>query len=190
MPQHFFDPAKTHLPLSTRLREAIDRTHQDIVAAGEKSKQFNEISCTFVAFAVSDGEAVIANMGDSRAYCLRDRHLYQLTVDHNVAQELFSLGYLDSHRVHKHHSRHQLTRALGGHKKGVPDIRYLHPQAGDRYILCSDGLHNVVSDAEILEKSSQAKSISGIVKDLVQATNHYGAPDNIAVMALAVSECD
>ncbi len=193
LPHYFFAPANSNLTLATRLALAIEQTHHDIIAAGAKTEIFKEMSCTFVAFAEHNGEAIIGHMGDSRGYCLRYDQIYQLTTDHNVAQELAHMGYIDSDQIDLNQFRHVLTRALGGHTSNYSqgaDINYLRLQAGDRYILCSDGLHSVVCEAEIQALASQPKSGYDIVKDLVRAANDYGGPDNIVVMSLTVQARD
>lgn len=193
LPHYFFAPANINLRLSTRLALAIEQTHHDIIAAGDKTENYKEMSCTFAAFAEHNGEAVIGHMGDSRGYCLRYDKIYQLTVDHNVAQELAQMGYIDSDQIDLNQFRHVLTRALGGHTSNYgegPDINYLRLQAGDHYILCSDGLHSVVSEAEIQALASQSKPGYDIVKDLARAANDYGGPDNIVVMSLMIQARD
>ena len=184
LPKHFFDPVRRTMPLMERLAEAIDLTHDEIVAAGLINSLHREMSCTLVALATADRESAIAWLGDSRIYRMRKDRLKQLTIDHSMVQEQVDLGILTEAQAAKHPNRNVVTRTLGGLERNIPDIRPLALQDGDRIILCTDGLHGPVSDGMLADLLKQAKSIEQIVQEAVQLANQNGGPDNIAAIGI------
>src|SRR5260370_40257315 len=101
---------------------------------------------TLTALLWSDGHAAVCHIGDSRGYLLRDGELYQITHDHTLVQSLVDEGRLSADDVSTHPQRSLLLRALDGRSVAEPDLSVHEGQAGDRYLLCSDGLSGVVSD--------------------------------------------
>lgn len=140
---------------------------------------------TLVAAAlVGDGAAarvLVANVGDSRAYLLHDATLRQLTEDHSVAAELVRLGRLEEVEGHEHPGRHVLTRALGVDRDVEPDLIELAPVAGDRLLLCSDGLSNELDDDEILALL-RVGTPADAARALVAAANAHGGLDNVTAV--------
>jgi protein phosphatase len=119
--------------------------------------------------------------GDSRIYRLRDSELQQLTQDHSMAQEKFSRGELTEQEMESHHSAHVLTRSVGAHRNLRLEMHYSPVQAGDRYLLCSDGLYNPVEFGEICAVMGQG-SPEEACKSLVDLALEGGGPDNITVV--------
>ena len=101
---------------------------------------------TLTALLWSDGHAAVCHIGDSRGYLLRDGELYQITHDHTLVQSLVDEGRISADDVSTHPQRSLLLRALDGRSAAEPDLSVHDSQAGDRYLLCSDGLSGVVSD--------------------------------------------
>lgn len=121
------------------------------------------------------------NIGDSRIYQLRDGALKQLTQDHSVAEEWFRQGRLTAEEAAVHPSRHQLTRVLGMPEEPRGDVGVLSAQAGDRIVLCSDGLSNEVTNEEIVALASAPTSLDDAARNLVARANQNGGHDNITV---------
>lgn len=125
----------------------------------------------------------IVHLGDSRVYLLREGLLQRLTKDHTVAQAMADAGYIAPEEVRHHRKRHVLTNFLGGHHGKVKgDVRWLRLRDGDRLILCSDGLTDMVDDdsiAGILQKHEQPVDAAQAL--LVQALNHGGL-DNVTII--------
>jgi protein phosphatase len=146
-----------------------------------------------VAALIKDPDAeterlALVNVGDSRAYLLRDGLLEQLTTDHSVAEELVARGELTPDQAAQHPQRHILTRALGVSPAVEVDAWELVPQVGDRYLLCSDGLSNEVDDGIITRILGSDDSPTQAAEDLVSAANEQGGNDNITVVVLDVIE--
>jgi serine/threonine protein phosphatase PrpC len=146
---------------------------------------------TLVALAVVDRRTrvLLANVGDSRAYLLRDGALRQLTEDHSVAAELVRLGRLEEEEGAEHPGRHVLTRALGVDRDVAPDLIELDPRPGDRVLLCSDGLSNELDDEGILVLL-RVGAPSDAARALVAAANAHGGLDNITAVVADVVGSD
>ncbi len=145
---------------------------------------------TLVAAAVvgsgSAARVLVANVGDSRAYLLRDGSLRQLTEDHSVAAELVRLGRLEEDEGQEHPGRHVLTRALGVDRDVAPDLIEVEPQLGDRLLLCSDGLSNELDDDQILALLRVGEP-SDAARSLVAAANAHGGLDNVTAVVADVA---
>lgn len=127
---------------------------------------------------------VIVNVGDSRAYQLRDGALRQITHDHSVAEEWVRQGRISAEAAAQHPRRHQLTRTLGIEDAVQPDVFPLAVEQGDRVLLCSDGLSNELTDDEIAAIASAPASLDEAVARLVEESNQRGGRDNITAVLI------
>ncbi len=132
----------------------------------------------------ADGELAVGHVGDSRAYLIRDGELEQLTTDHTVVAELVELGHLDPDAAHNHPQRHLLTRTLGLGPVEVDEYQQ-HLAAGDRVVMCSDGLTTMLTDGEILGFLID-QDVEGSVWTLIEAANNAGGVDNTTVAVVDV----
>jgi len=146
---------------------------------------------TLVAAAVvrtgTTSRLLLANVGDSRGYLLRDGTLRQLTEDHSVAAELVRLGRLEEDEGAEHPGRHVLTRALGVDRDVEPDLIELEPLDGDRLLLCSDGLSNELDDDQLLALL-RVGTPSDAARALVAAANAHGGLDNVTAVVADVAD--
>jgi protein phosphatase len=130
----------------------------------------------------------LIHVGDSRAYLFRRGHLQQLTRDHTVAQALADAGHIKQEDVRKHPKRNTLTNYLGGHKGKIKaDVRWLRLEHGDRLLLCSDGLSDMVGDPEIARSLAAHHDPGTAAIDLQQLALENGGKDNITVVVAAYS---
>lgn len=129
---------------------------------------------------------VMANVGDSRSYRFHDGQLTQLSHDHSVAEELVDRGELSEAEAAIHPHRHILTRALGVSDDVDVDLWQMTPEAGDRYLLCSDGLTNEVSETRIAKVLASTPDPKQAANQLVRLANDNGGNDNITVVVLDV----
>lgn len=134
----------------------------------------------------SDDELVLANVGDSRGYLLRDGELSQLTDDHNVPGELLRRGEITAKQAADHPQRNLITRNLGGNDDVEVDVWELVPYAGDRFLLASDGLFGEVSDEDIAPVLRTEVDPEVAAKKLVDMARAAGGSDNITVVIVDV----
>ena len=134
-----------------------------------------------------DGRARFAHVGDTRAYLYRDGELSQLTEDHTVAAEYATMGEISWEEATTHPQRHMLTRALGLTRFINVDEFDLELQDGDRLLLCSDGLNEMVPDDTIAETLAEG-AVDEVAWNLVERANTAGGVDNVTVIVVDVSD--
>src|SRR6201987_2335775 len=134
---------------------------------------------TLTALFWSDGHAAVCHIGDSRGYLLREGELYQITHDHTLVQSLVDEGRISADDVSTHPQRSLLLRALDGRSVAEPDLSVHDGQAGDRYLLCSDGLSGVVSDETLRDTLSSFEDPETAARQLIDLAIHGGGPETI-----------
>jgi protein phosphatase len=164
---------------------AANRAIWDRASATDELEGMGTTVCA--AGLTDDGCLAIVHVGDSRAYVLRDGALQQLTHDHSVTAELVSRGELSESQARSHPLHGYLTRALGAGPDVEPDARAYPARAGDRLIMCSDGLFNEVPDSEIASVAAGADDIEAAADQLIQLAQDRGGHDNISVVIADVS---
>jgi protein phosphatase len=138
---------------------------------------------TTVALALLIGErAYIANVGDSRIYRLRKNKLRQLTKDHSVVSELLDQGRIGPEEAEGHDAKGQITRYIGMQDTAYPHVRSFLLKKGDRLLLCTDGLTDLVADEAIATILGQDSDCRATCEALVKAANAAGGTDNITVV--------
>jgi PPM family protein phosphatase len=141
---------------------------------------------TLTALFWSDGHAAVCHIGDSRGYLLREDELYQITHDHTLVQSLVDEGKISVDDVSTHPQRSLLLRALDGRSVAEPDLSIHDSQAGDRYLLCSDGLSGVVSDETLRETLATIEDPEAVARQLIELALQGGGPDNITCIVADV----
>ncbi|HEU4900127.1 MAG TPA: Stp1/IreP family PP2C-type Ser/Thr phosphatase [Actinomycetota bacterium] len=171
------------------LKQAILRANRRIREMAASDRKLNGMGTTLVAL-LEDGDMVhVANVGDSRGYLLRQGELSQVTVDHSLVQELVDDGRLSPEDAERHPQRSVITRALGIDPEVEFDLFTYKLQAGDRLLLCSDGLSDVVEPAQIRRVLLRVRNAHRAARELVTMANEQGGPDNITVIVVdAVDE--
>ncbi len=184
---HPFDDDRHDALAEKWLRTGFGEAFEALSAKALKNPDCGDMGTTLLAtaFCRHDGELVVAHLGDSRLYRLRDGRLTQLTDDHNVLAELRRAGVLNEEtEAENHHLAHLLTRAVSPGATDRPDIFRAQTHPGDRYLLCSDGLHGVVAHDKIATLLGQDCDLETICQDLIDASLDGGAPDNVTVALL------
>jgi len=171
------------------LREALEAANRSIHDESRRDPSLRGMGTTGVALLIGSGGCWVANVGDSRAYRLRDGALDQLTRDHSVVAEMVRLGVLTSAQAAVHPRRNEVLRSLGTAPDVDVDIDAVDVAVGDVFLLCSDGLSGVVDDAAIaaLLADDSAEDAS---RALVEAAIGQGAPDNVTVQVIRVHAPD
>jgi protein phosphatase len=169
--------------LENAVRAADARLHDMIQADAALAG----MGTTLTALLWSGSQVGLAHVGDSRAYLLRDGQLAQISRDHTVVQALLDDGRITAEEAVSHPQRSMVLRALGS-PSAEPDLQLRDARAGDRYLLCSDGLYDVVPAVEIGRVLAEAGSPEAGVAELVDLANAGGGPDNITcVIAEAIA---
>ncbi len=137
---------------------------------------------TVVAVLVIDEGVLVAHVGDSRVYRLREGKLEQLTEDHSLLNDYIKMKRLSEEEIANFPHKNVIVRALGMKETVKVDTRLDPPQVGDVYLLCSDGLSGPVSDAEIAEIAASTPDLKLAASKLIERANANGGPDNITVV--------
>ena len=130
--------------------------------------------------------SVVAHVGDSRVYLLRDGQLARITQDHSWVEEQVRAGVLDALAARQHPWRSVVTRAINGGEDPRVDVIPLPLVKGDRVLICSDGLHVVVNDEQIARITRESADLEELCRRLVAAANGEGGPDNITILAIEI----
>jgi protein phosphatase len=141
---------------------------------------------TLTALLWSGSQLGLVHIGDSRAYLLRDGEVFQITQDHTVVQSLLDDGKITAAEIASHPQRNLVLRALveqGGYE---PDLQLRDAEVGDRYLLCSDGLHEVVDAQSIAAVLRTVDDPDQAAKDLIALAVDGGAPDNVTCIVADV----
>ena len=171
-------------------RELFERITQDLreidktlTEHGASDRRLLGMGTTLTAAYSMGVDLFIIHLGDSRVYLYRGGALRQLTKDHTVAQAMADAGYIPPHEVRRHVKRNALTNFLGGHNGKVKaDLRWLRLADGDRLLLCSDGLNEMVDDATIARMLSQQVDPRAAAQQLLDEALNRGGKDNVTII--------
>ncbi|HEY8875434.1 MAG TPA: Stp1/IreP family PP2C-type Ser/Thr phosphatase [Desulfosporosinus sp.] len=168
--------------LENGLTEAFIQANRVVNESATTEPKNAGMGTTLTVLLVSRRSAVIAHVGDSRAYLWRDEALTSLTVDHSLVGELVRLGQISPEEAEKHPQRHVLMRAVGADPEVKVDCRSISLQTGDVLLLCTDGFSNVIRDMEIAEEFLELGSWEDRFERLRKLTLERGAPDNFTAL--------
>jgi PPM family protein phosphatase len=180
------DTAKPEVALSALAVEANSRIHELSHSNADQAG----MGTTLTAVYVGEQEVAIAHVGDSRAYCFRDKELLRLTDDHSLVDELVRQGRLTPEEAVEHPQRSVITRALGPEVAVEIDTRSFRARSGDVYLLCSDGLTTMVPEQELAAVLDAHPRLSDAGEALIAAANEAGGRDNITVLLLRLEAVD
>jgi PPM family protein phosphatase len=150
--------------------------------------EFHGMGTTVAILLTTPSLVIAANVGDSRIYLVRDGEIERLSRDHSVVSEQVELGMMTEEEAESSPLRHVLTRNLGSSDDVVPDIFEIEPNNNDYFILCSDGLTDLVSDDELLSMSEEEPEPGRLCRRLVDEVLDRGAHDNTTVISVSLSD--
>lgn len=179
----------TALPLRRLIRAAIEDANSTISIQAEHNARQSGMGTTIVVLLFRDNWFVIGNVGDSRGYRLRDGELRQLSVDHSLVQDMVRRGLLSKADAATSPKRGLLLQALGNAEVD-PSFTSGCPMAGDCFLLCSDGLTEVVDDPQIFQILTQHDDPEDAAQVLVDMARRNGGPDNISVCVVRVRDAN
>lgn len=168
-----------------RLRLAIADANQVILIEGQSHPERSGMGTTTTALLLSDeGWWIVGHVGDSRAYLVRDGAVERITEDHTYVQELVNQGRLSDEEARLHPRSSLLTRALGTNPNIQVDIFEGAAEAGDRFVLASDGLMSMLPETRIHDLLTEAATPDDLVSALIEAANEAGGYDNVTVIVV------
>ena len=182
-----FDP---HVSYNwNRMTTAVTMADLQLARRISENEQLRGMGATMTGALIEDDKAVISHVGDCRTYLIRDGQIEQLTQDHSWVAEQVRNGSIDRAEAKRHPMRNVVTRAVAGLEENFQiDIRELPVRVGDRLLLCSDGLHGLTTDDELLDHVRRSDADPQAACDaLVALANDRGAPDNVTVIIVRVS---
>jgi protein phosphatase len=169
------------------LRDAIQRANKIIYQTSKTQPQCEGMGTTIVCCLFYDNRITMAHVGDSRLYRLRANRFEQLTMDHSLLQELVDRGFYSAEEAQRATNKNYVTRALGVEPNVDVEIHEEPAVKGDFYLLCSDGLSDMVEDEDIhLTINTFSANLDTVAKQLIQLTNDNGGRDNVSVLITQV----
>jgi len=169
------------------LEAEIARANSTIYQASQSQPQYAGMGTTLVVALFYDNQVTVAHIGDSRLYRLRGEEFRLMTRDHSLLQEQIDSGMISVEEARLSHNKNLVTRALGVEAQVEPEIRDYDVAAGDIYLLCSDGLNDMVSDDDIaLTLMSLTANLELAGDQLIQMANDNGGRDNVSVILVRV----
>jgi protein phosphatase len=169
-----------------RLADALREANAEIARRAADDPQLAGMGTTATVLMRYDRKLALAHIGDSRGYLLRDGELMRLTRDHTFVQSLVDEGRISPDEAEQHPQRNIVTRVLSGNPDDEPDVSAREARVGDRYLLCSDGLTGVVSEATIAETLGGEDDPAAVADALISMALRGGAPDNVTVVVAQV----
>lgn len=182
--------ADTGLPLATRiLRNVIAKANASIYQAANSQPQYAGMGTTLVVALLSDNHICVAHIGDSRLYRMRNGELQQLTRDHSLLQEQIDSGMISKEMARRSQNKNLVTRAVGIEPEVEAEVNVFEVGEGDMFLLCSDGLNDMVEDEDIdLTLQSLSANLPLAANQLVQMANDNGGRDNVSVILIRVKK--
>lgn len=165
------------------LRLAIEEANRKVYEEALQKEELKGMGTTLVAATLLQSYLYVANVGDSRLYIINDS-IRQITKDHSLVEEMVRIGELDELHARNHPDKNIITRAIGVAEKVEADFFDIKLLPGDKILMCSDGLSNMLEDEEILHIIRKQRDVVEMAEALVEAANQNGGKDNISVIII------
>jgi protein phosphatase len=176
--------------VKSTIRKSIVQANEEIMAMGALDRDLKNMGTTVVLALWRKGtDLFIAGVGDSRAYLIRGTKISQLTIDHSLAEALVQAGTIKRDEAREHKFKNVLWKYLGTREVGEgPEVTAETLQPGDKFLLCSDGLHGVVSDEKMLAYMLSQPDVQACAEGLGQLALDSGSRDNVSVIVIEAVE--
>lgn len=170
------------------LEEAIAAANKRIYTAAEGNSELEGMGTTLVAAVVAENNILyVANIGDSRLYVVNDEEIRQITEDHSLVAEMVKNGEIKQSEARLHPNKNIITRAIGTAKEVTADYFEVHLKEKDEILICSDGLCNMLEDAEMKYIiNSYSPDMEKAAEELVKKANENGGKDNISIVLVKI----
>ena len=181
------DPQSGQKAAVKMLQQQIAKANTSIYQAAQSQPQYAGMGTTLVVALFYDNKVMVAHIGDSRLYRMRGDEFTQVSKDHSLLQEQIDAGMLTKEQAKGSSNKNLVTRAMGIDPTVEPEIHEYDTQPGDIYLLCSDGLSDMVSDEDIgMTLQALGANLNLAVQQLVQMANDNGGRDNVSVILIKV----
>ncbi len=175
-------------PADFALKSAVERAATEIYLASQKDEKLFGMGTTLIALVLLENRAFSAHVGDSRLYLLRGREMRLLTMDHSQVMELVKEGIISLEQAWDHDDKNIILRAVGTQPNVEAEISdFFATEIGDEFLVCSDGLNDMLTDAEIADIWNDAKNIHEACENLINAAKEQGGHDNVTVGIIGIS---
>lgn len=183
------DPATGKTVAERLLREQVQRANASVYQAAQSQPQYSGMGTTLVVALFFDNRVAVAHIGDSRIYRLRGDEMTQITKDHSLLQEQIDSGMITKEEARLSMHKNLVTRALGIDSQVEPEIHVHEAKPEDVYLLCSDGLNDMVEDEEIrLTLLTLRANLPLAARQLIQLANDNGGRDNVSVVLVRIKQ--
>ncbi|HYO56525.1 Stp1/IreP family PP2C-type Ser/Thr phosphatase [Archangium sp.] len=173
--------------LPDALRTAVERACLAIFTTAQEDPRLSGMGTTVISLVVRDNQAFFAHVGDSRAYLIRGPLIQQVSEDHSLVNEQIKAGMITPEEAKHSRYKNIITRSVGFEEEVQVDVMGVVAEPGDVFLLCSDGLANMVEDRELHEVVLATANLADVPKRLVDLANERGGDDNITVIVVQVS---
>jgi protein phosphatase len=171
--------------------ELVRRANQGVRKSASRDNRLSGMGTTLVMVLAGPDFLTAAHVGDSRLYRVRSGSVERLTEDHSMVQELVQRGKMDAAQAARSRHRNVITRALGKSPDVMVDVAHHQIAAGDIFMLCSDGLTNMLSDAELgAVFDANPEDLAAAARDAVWLANERGGRDNISIVLIRIARVD
>ncbi len=172
--------------LEQMLFGAVKLANFTVYDQAQQFEDFNGMGTTLVALLIQGKKATVVNVGDSRAYLVDKKGISQITTDHSLVQMMISRGELSPEKAKNYPGKNLITRAIGTEAQVVCDIFHRRVEKGAYFLLCTDGLTNLMDDQEILFEVVYSEDKSKCCEHLLDIVKKRGAPDNVTSVLVAI----
>src|SRR3954468_13153462 len=170
------------------LRAAVERACLAIFQEAQNDTRLQGMGTTVISLLVKDEYAFFGHVGDSRAYLVRGDLIQQISEDHSLVNEQIKAGMITPEEAKHSRYKNIITRSVGFEEEVQVDVMGLVSEIGDTFILCSDGLANMLEDRELLEVVQKNKTLEDVPKKLIEMANDRGGDDNITVIVVQTTQ--
>ena len=174
---------KDSRPSREKLEEAVQKVNRELWEQQEGNSSLSDMGTTLTVLWPTEKEMLIGQVGDSRAYLLRDNMLTQITNDHSMVADMVRKGVLTEEQAACHPMRNYITRAVGTEANIEIDMYTHNRRKGDRWLICSDGLHGMISTEELIRLMAE-EDLEKAADNLLQAALSGGGKDNISLVLI------
>ncbi len=186
-----FGPPDNSLSLwGNYILSSIRMANKIVYELAVEHKQYHGMGTTVVILFITPTLIICANVGDSRIYMVRDGKLERLSRDHSFVSEQIEMGLMTEEEAETSHMKHILTRNFGSAEDVEPDIFEIEPNNNDRFVLCTDGLTDLVDDEEILEMTKNEDDPDILCRKFIDTVLKRGAHDNTTIVSVFLTDME